>query len=370
MYSADEEAFYSALDADSESEEGKFYVWTEEELKAALGDDYSFAQAYYNINNAALWEHGNNILLRVKSDDKVANELNLSIPELEEKVATIKKVLLTLRAKRVRPGLDDKTLCSWNAMTIKAFCHAYQVLGKEQYLDFAEKNADFIFTKMKMKDGGLYHTYKNGEAKIAGYLEDYAFTIEACIALYETTFNEAWLERAAELMAYSITNFENTENGMFYYSSLKEPEVVSRKVEIYDNVIPSTNGVMAHNLYQLSIYLHQPKWKEKAEQMLMNVNKNIAKNTSYFSQWAQVLNKQVYNSYEVVFVGENAKTLCAEWNTNYHPNVLLAGSTSDNGNSPLLESRYVNGKTLIYVCQNNACKLPVTAVKEAQQLIK
>ena len=206
-----EHAFYSALDADSEGEEGKFYVWKKEELKELLKENYKWFADYYNINEKGFWEHSNYILLRTENDEAFAKAQGFSLPQLKEKVQSVKKILLTERAKRIRPGLDDKHLTSWNALMLKGYVEAYRVFGEENFLNAAVANANFILQKQKKADGGLWHNYKNGKSSINGFLEDYCFTIEAFIALYETTFEIKWLNEAKPVSYTHLTLPTNRE---------------------------------------------------------------------------------------------------------------------------------------------------------------
>ncbi len=369
MYESESGAFYSALDADSEGEEGKFYVWKSEEVKTLLGDDYELVKAYYNIEGKGYWEEGNNILLRSKSDEELATEFGITTETLNEKIDKAKLVLTEVRGQRVRPGLDDKSLTSWNALMLKGYADAYRVFQEERFLEIALKNAAFISSTMRKDDNGLWHSYKKGEVKINGYLEDYAFTIEAFIALYQATFDEKWLIEAKTLADYAIVHFFNKENGMFYFTSSVDNPLIARKTEIMDNVIPSTNSAMAKVLYQLGIYIEDQRFLEMSEQMLNNVQMMMSKYGSSFSNWGILMNWLVFPHYEVVFTGEKSVDQLHSFTQHYIPNALLAGSKTPS-TLALLQNRVVNGKSLIYVCQNKACKLPVETVEEALEQVK
>lgn len=369
MYEPESGAFYSALDADSEGEEGKFYVWKSEEVKTLLGDDYELVKAYYNIEGKGYWEEGNNILLRSKSDEELATEFGITTETLNEKIDKAKLVLTEVRDQRVRPGLDDKSLTSWNALMLKGYADAYRVFQEERFLEIALKNAAFISSTMRKDDNGLWHSYKKGEVKINGYLEDYAFTIEAFIALYQATFDEKWLIEAKTLADYAIVHFFNKDNGMFYFTSSVDNPLIARKTEIMDNVIPSTNSAMAKVLYQLGIYIEDQRFLEMSEQMLNNVQMMMSKYGSSFSNWGILMNWLVFPHYEVVFTGEKSVDQLHSFAQHYIPNALLAGSKTPS-TLALLQNRVVNGKSLIYVCQNKACKLPVETVEEALEQVK
>lgn len=364
LYEPKSGAFYSALDADSEGEEGKFYVWSKEEFQDLLDEDFELAKSYYNIGGKALWEHGNNILLRQEQDEKIATRFDLSNEELDQKIESINQRLFQHRSQRTRPGLDDKSLTSWNALMLKGLADAYRVFGDQKYLDLALKNAEFISTTMTQKNGTLWHSYKNGEVKINGYLEDYSFAAEAYIALYEATFDEEWLHKAKRLAEQAIVYFYNKENGMFYFTSSEDDPLIARKTEIMDNVIPATNSSMAKALYQLGIHFEDERYIEMSEQMLNNVQMMMSKYGSSFSNWGILMNWMVFPHYEVVFTGEKARLHREEFSQQYLPNCLIAGSKTSS-ELPLLQHRVVDGASKIYVCQNKACQLPVEEVKAA-----
>ena len=286
---APEGAFYSALDADSEGEEGKFYIWSKEELKQELGADYDLFAAYYNVNSKGLWEQGHYILLRDKSAADFAGKAGLSPEALREKVTNWQKQLLKVRAKRIRPGLDDKSLTSWNAMMVKGYVDAYQAFDEKEFLDKALTNARFILKHQWQEDGSLYHSYKKGRSTIEGYLEDYAFTIEAFLALHEATFDATWLQHARKLADYVIDHFSDQETGMFFFTSDQGQKLISKSMEVSDNVIPASNSVMAKNLFLLSHYFNEKTYKERSIQMLNNVKEQMPSYGSGYSNWALLM---------------------------------------------------------------------------------
>ncbi len=363
-------AFYSALDADSEGEEGKFYVWTEEELRSVLSEEeYALTKVYYNIGKKALWEHGNNILLRDKTNDEISKKLNIAVEEIEPRIKKIDAKLLTERAKRTRPGLDDKTLTSWNALMITGLCKASQVFNEDKFKQAAIKNAEFIVSTQTSNEGKLLHSYKDGTSKLNGFLEDYCFVIEAYIDLYQLTFNQVWLERAKDLMDISIENFYDSERGMFYFTSKDATGLVARKMELNDNVIPASNSSMAKSLNNLGLYFDNKAYSSMAETMLNNIQPHMVNYGSGYSNWGQVYLSKVFPYYEIAIVGADAAKKHAELNQNYIANKILIGSEKPS-QLPLLENKHVEGDTYIYVCVNKACQLPVTDVAEAIKQIK
>ena len=361
--------FYSALDADSEGVEGKFYVFTKFELKEILGEKADFIIYYYNVTDSGNWENGENILYRHDTDKEVAKRLDLTTEEVFAKVEEAKSVLLKARGKRVRPGLDDKILTQWNALMLKAYVDAYKVLGDEEYLKSALKNANFIMKNMISEDGRLNRNYKNGKSNINAFMDDYAFTIDAFIALYQATFDEKWLKTAEYLTDYSILHFFDEESGMFYFTSDQDEALITRKTEISDNVIPSSNSQMAKNLFVLGQYLYNDNYIGKSKQMLNNVKKNALSSGVYYANWDILMAWFVSKPYEVSIVGKDYQAKRKEFEQNYLPNVFLSVG-EDEGSLDILKDRLIDGKTTIYVCQDKMCKLPVTDVNDALKQIK
>lgn len=365
----EEGAFHSSLDADSnnangELEEGAFYVWKSLELQAILKDDYSLFTDYYNINNYGYWEHENYVLIRNKSNKEISEKHNISISELEKKVAEWQQTLLKERDKKDRPRLDDKSLTSWNALMLKGYIDAYTAFNEQHFLDVAIKNAKFIYTKQLQEHGNLNHSYKNGKSTINGYLEDYATVIEAYISLYEVTFNELWLNTAKQLTDYTFDHFYDSEKHMFYFTSDEDPNLITRKMEIEDNVISSSNSIMANNLFKLSHYYSNNHYLKTSKQMLSNLKERSQQYGAGYSNWLQLMCDVSGEFYEIAISGEKSKEKLAEINQHYIPNKLIAGSISKS-NIPLMEGRFNEGETYIYICVDGACKLPETSSQKA-----
>jgi len=355
-------AFYSALDADSEGEEGKYYVWNKAELQQLLKNDFDVMVDFYNINAKGKWE-GNYILLRSENDETIAKKHNLSVEELQKIVNKSNVTLLSVREKRIKPGLDDKTLTSWNALMLKGYVDAYNTFGEKTFLDAALKNASFIIENQLRKDGGLNHNYKNGTSNLDGYLEDYSFTIEAFIALYEATFNEKWLNTANHLMKYSIAHFYDDETGFFFFTSNNAKGLIARKMELSDNVIPASNSSIAKGLFLLGEYFYDENYSKKAEQMLKNIENQLPQYIGGYSNWAMLYLNNTHSFYEIAISGKNALEKRKEMSSIFIPNKLLVGSQNES-NLPLLKDKF-SEKTLIYVCYNKACQKPVETVEEA-----
>ena len=366
--------FYSSIDADSKSLDGKenegaYYVWKEDELKKLLKDEFIIFSDYYNINKYGYWEDDNYALIKNKSDAAFAKAHNLSKEEVSKKIDAWKKILIKARDKRSMPNIDDKILTSWNGLMINAFIDAYRVFKDKDFLDVASSSAEFIIKNMKKTDGGLYHSHKDGKSKINGYLEDYAASIQAFLNLYENTLDEKWLNTSNDLMKYTYKNFFNAETNMFYFTSKLDDKLISRTVEFRDNVIPSSNSIMANNLFKLSHYFDNKKYLNSSQQMVNNIKDQIELYPSGFSNWMNLILNINKNFYEIAVVGDKAIEKIKELNENYLPNKIIIGSLESNP-LPLLKNRFVEGETYIYVCVNKACKMPVKTVKEALKLIE
>ena len=365
-------AFYSSLDADSVNfeghlEEGAFYVYNKSELEAIFKEDFNLFSQYYNINYFGYWENDMYVLIKNATDIEFAKKHNIEIFDLKNKVAKWQKTLLKYREKRSRPRLDDKSLTSWNALMLKGYIDAYKVFNNSHYLDIALKNATFIYTVQFQQNEYLNHSYKNGKSTINGYLEDYATVIEAFIALYEVTFNELWLQAAKQLTDYTFDHFFSTSNGMFYFTSNIDAKLISRKIEIEDNVISASNSIMANNLFKLSHYFSNHYYLKVSRQMLNNVRDNALQYGSGYSNWLNLMCNFVGNFYEIAVCGPQAFEKVKALNKHYIPNKIIAGSVK-NSNLPILQNRY-SDKTLIYVCENGTCQLPAEEVKNALKQI-
>ncbi|MBO9672313.1 MAG: thioredoxin domain-containing protein [Sphingobacteriaceae bacterium] len=355
--------FYSALDADSEGIEGKFYVWDKAEFDQILREDAQLIGAYYNIIEDGNWEEEQtNILRKTISDDDLLAKFNITAEVLYDKVNSAKEKLLAVRSKRIRPGLDDKCLTAWNGMMIKALADAAEILNHKPYYEKASTAASFILKHLKSANGGLYRNYKNGKASIIGFLDDYAFFIEALIALYEADFDEKWLEEAKLLTDYVIANFTDADSPMFFYTSAESEGLIARKHEVMDNVIPASNSVMAQNLKKLGLLFDIEKYTEKASEMLAAVHPKIKSYGSAYSNWAIQLLNEIYGINEIAITGFETDSIKLALSGNYIPNKITLGGTKSN--LPLLKGKQSN-ETKVYICRNKVCQLPVNTVEEA-----
>lgn len=362
--SSPEGGFYSSLDADSEGEEGKYYVWTYEEVDKILGEDTKLFADYYNIHPYGNWE-GNNILFVLETEVEFARRWNLDAEEFKGKMAAGRKKLFEARASRIRPGLDDKVLCSWNALMMKGFVDAYRVFGESWFLDRAIKNAEFISHNMATEEGQLYRNYKNGKRSINAFLDDYAYLIEAYLALYQVTFDEKWLQKAKLHVNYVMQHFHDAETSMFFYTSDQDEVLVKRKMEVQDDVTPSSNAVLAQSLFSLHLLTHETRFKELADKMLSNMRASALESPGWHSLWLQLAMRNVFTHYEVAITGAEAQDYRLELEEQYYPNRIFAGAKSES-ELPILKDRF-SDLTTIYVCEGNTCQLPVNTVEEAME---
>ena len=365
-----ENGFYAALDADSEGVEGLFYTFSEAEMQQAIGPGYILAVEYYNALPEGNWE-GRNILHRNGPDAAFARLHGLSEPELTDRVAVWKEKLFAFRAPRVRPGLDDKILTGWNALLMKGLADAFRATGNAAYLQAAEANADFLAANL-LQNGLLFRTYKNGQARLPANLDDYALLIEALISLYQAGFRQERLYWAQSLCEMALQLFFDESENLFRFAAPDaEGELIALKKEIFDNVIPCGNSVMAHNLFLLSVALNKPEWDEVARRMLAKVQPLVEKEVRYMNNWARLYVLLTIPFIEIAVSGPQAKQVAYQLGQGfYYPGIFTVASETAS-ELPLLEFREPeeNGQTLIYICCNQTCLKPAESVEEALQQI-
>lgn len=355
----DDGLYYSALDADSEGEEGKFYVWTQEELQQVLNEqELQQMKHYFLFGEETLWEHGNHNLVRNPDADLE-----------DEAYDQLRKKLLKAREKRTRPGLDDKGLTSWNALLVAALADAYEAFGEEQYRSEAQMVLDKVLQFQLQEDDMLYHSFKEGKGSITGFLEDYALLIHACTRCYEISFDEQYLEEARRMVRYVLEHFTNEENGLFYFTANNVPELITRKTEVTDNVMPGSNSVMAINLFRLGHLLYNPKWVEMAQQMLHNMEPHFETYPMSYSNWLKLWGMCNYAFYETCVTGPDALKLKEKVAASYLPNNIFAGAIN-NSALEILQGRLNVDQSLIYVCVNKTCQLPVASPEEALKQLR
>ena len=368
--------FYSALDADSEGVEGKFYTFTKAEIEDILGDDAALFCIYYHVTDAGNWEEeATNVFFRRGSDDQLAEKLGLPVNEMLRRLNPYRQKVFEVRSQRVRPGLDYKILASWNGLMLKGLCDAYRALNIPEYLDMALKNAEFILDKLVSDDGRLKRVanlpppenntkkapktieFSENSRENGVFLDDYANVIEAFTALYEVTFDEKWLNYAKKLTNWAIIHYFDEEKAMFFFTADDDEQLIARKSEIMDGVIPSSNSVMARNLKKLGLLFDEQRYLDIAAGALRNVVPQIAKYGSSYSNWVMLLLDEVFGTYEIAITGEGAETLRLEMEKKYIPNKIMLGGKT--GSLPLLQDKF-GDEARIFICKDKTCGLPAT----------
>ncbi len=358
--------YFAALNADSDGEEGKFYVWQEDELKSVLGNDFERFASYYNINSNAIWEEGKYILHKPLHDSAFISNNSMDQDMLNASKKVWHDKLMEARDERIRPSTDDKIITSWNALLINGFVAVYETFGNSEHLEKAKSIFEFLRAK-SYEDGTLVHTYKRGSRQKEGFLEDYAFLTDASLKLYSATMDTKYLSFAQKLTQKSEALFFDSTSGMYRYND--GDELIAKIIKTDDGVLPSPNAVMAHNLFRLGHIEYNTDYTEKAQRMLSAMVPMISEHPPSYSKWNALLLNTAYPYYEIAVVGKNAEPLLKDLHQNYVPNTLLVGSTSDN-DLPLFEDRYFEDGTFIYVCKNTTCKLPVETVEKALEQLR
>lgn len=356
----DGNGFYASLDADSEKEEGKFYVWTFSEIDDILGSDADTFCRYFGITRQGNWENGKNI------PDRNFNTQNPDTTAGFDKktISTLKSRLLKERNKRVRPALDDKILTSWNAMMSIGLVQAWRAFQIEEYYNLARKNIQFLLSKLwDEKDKILYRNYQKGKAATPAFLDDYAFLVNALIEFYQVSFDIKVLHKAQILMDTVLENFSDSSNKMFFYNDSRFDQLITRPTETNDNVIPSSNSVMAENLYLLGLLTGDDKMIQHAATMVKNMKSEILSNSVYQTNWGKLLLQMAHPPFEIAIMGKDWKSRLLEMQQNFLPGCTFCGGEEEN--LPLLLHKNQPGKTMIYVCENKSCKSPVESVDQA-----
>jgi len=366
-----EGGFYSALDADSEGVEGKFYVWDKEEIETILQDNATVFCEFYDVNEKGNWEQ-KNILRILKSVAEFALEKNITESELETTLNNCLQKLLTERSKRIRPITDDKILLGWNALMITALCKAAGALNDSSYKILAEKTVDFILKNFNKKilNSGLLHTYKEGIAKYPAFLDDYAYLVQACIKLQEITSNTNYLEKAKEITHFVIENFIDEDTSFFFFTNKNQDDIILRKKEVYDGATPSGNSTMAENLFYLSIIFDNRHWNRIAEKITASLATLVVQYPTSFGIWASLLLKNTFGCEEVVITGQDFSSLRNKLLTEYLPGKILQAWIDENSNFPMLKGKNPGNETLIFLCKQYSCKTPVTNIESLFKQIK
>ena len=358
--------FYAALDADSEGVEGKFYTFDNSEFDI-LGEDAALARQYFNITANGNWEEEQTNIPFVNSNDNhLINESGFSLEEWDNYIKEIKSKLLAYRAHRIRPGLDHKQLTTWNALLLKGLIDAYRVFDNIEHLELALGIAHFLEKECQI-DGYMLHQPQDTNRKIDGFLDDYGFTIEAFISIYEATFDETWLYKAKELTDKAVELFYDKEAKTFYYTANNAEELIARKSEIMDNVIPASSSVTIRQLYKLGLLFDNDDYTAIADQVFANVFPHIKTYGSAYSNWAIQLLEHHFGVNEIALTSEKASEWRKELDRNtYIPNKITLGGTKSS--LPLLENRQ-DLQSKAYLCRNKTCSLPQLSITALIELI-
>ena len=363
--------FYAALDADSEDEEGKYYVWQKEEIEKILGNEAELFCDFFNVSAAGNWE-GKNILRILQPLPDFATQKGYDADALHVQLSAAIEKLKAARAQRIAPGLDDKSILSWNAMMLQAVAKAATVLPNSGYENMANGNFNFILKNLSADTPGaaLMHTWKNGQAKFPAFLDDYACLIAACIQLYETAFDESCLHNAHKYCTYVIDNFSDEDKIFFYYTNTAQTDVIIRKKEIYDGATPSGNSVMASNLLKLSIIFNEPNWRSRAEQMMKAICPLVIKYPGSFGNWACLLLQQLSGINEIAVVGKKYLEMAGEILRTYIPEKVMMAAEYQRKEFALLNKKESSENALIYLCKNYTCTLPYTDINDFKNYIE
>ncbi|HLI08788.1 MAG TPA: thioredoxin domain-containing protein [Ktedonobacteraceae bacterium] len=372
-----EGGFYSTQDADSEGEEGKFYVWTPEEIEAALPvEDVQMFLTYYAVTPEGNFE-GKNILHVPRPARVVADELGISLEVLQQTLERDRSLLFHKRAGRIPPSRDEKILTAWNGMMLRSFAEAGRYLTRPDYIQVAIRNADFLLTNL-YQNGRLLRTYKNGRAHLKGYLEDYAFLIDGLLALYEASFDSRWFVEARRLTDEMIRLFADNVQGGFYDTGRDHEELVARPKDIMDNAVPAGNSVAAEVLLKLTACTGNEQYRRLADDYLSALADVIVQHPAAFGAVLCALDFALSSVKEIAIIGDlraaDSRDLLEVVNERYLPNSVLAAAFPTDLASiqaiPLLENRPMKGgKATAYVCQNFICLAPVTTPEELAQLL-
>lgn len=357
-------AFYAALDADSEGEEGKYYLWDKVEIDRVLGEDAPLFCYWYGVIPEGNWE-GKNILTRPFSAETTPS------PADAEKLTKARRKLLKYRFGRIRPALDDKTLLGWNALMNIACSKAYGALGIEEYKDRAIANMNFCWDKMRGEGlYSFYHSYKLGQVKFPAFLDDYAALIAALLQLQEITGESSYLIKAKEVMEFVLQHFSEEETGFFYFTHQDQQDLIVRKKEIYDGAIPSGNSLMGFNLAYMSIIFNEPDWMARATGMAAALQKPVTSYPGSFGIWATLYQALTYIIPEVVITGKRPEKARKEFLQQLIPYRVFQSAKEENTHFPLLFNRPVEDIPLIFLCKNYSCQLPVNEVDALVRLLE
>lgn len=357
---SDGKGFYSALDADSEGVEGKFYTWSKAEIDSILGEDAKLFNAFYDVSEQGNWEHTNILRVKIPLEDFAAAN-SLGVADLIEKLEASKGLLFLEREKRIRPQLDDKILLGWNALMNIACSKAFAATSNEQYRELAIGNMQFLEENLFVEDS-WHHTYKR-KATIPAFLDDLAYLAQAYIHLQEITGNGNYLHKARKIAELIISEYSDESQAMFYYTKSGQEDIIIRKKEVYDGAIPSGNAVMAFVLCYLATVFDITEWQERSASMITSLKPVITKYPTSFGLWAQQAQLLMNGINEIVITGDHSNSDHLAILQHYIPNKVLQSTGENDQNFPLLKGRESN-VTKIYLCKNYVCLKPFNTSEE------
>jgi len=361
-----EGAFEAAQDADSEGIEGKFYTWRYTELQEIVGDEMPWFSKLYNLKIHGNWEDAVNILFQTQSYEEVALEFKMSKSELLERLNPIKAKLLKIRNQRIFPGKDDKILAGWNGWMSAGLIQAFISTQDKSIFQLALDNLDFIQEKMIL-NGVLFRSYKNNQAYTPAFLEDYAAVIKASLMAYQTSGKANYLNLAKSLTDFCLDHFYDEVDGFFFFNNPDAEKLIANKKELFDNVIPASNSVMARNLHHLALLTYEENYESISKKMISGMKDLILKDPGFLSNWANLLLENIVPTAEIAIVGKGAEELALGILKSHPSNLVVAWSEEMTETAPLLAGKHAdqNGNALIYVCFDHACQKPVGTVEGA-----
>ncbi|NBV30538.1 MAG: thioredoxin domain-containing protein [Chitinophagaceae bacterium] len=365
---SEEGGFYSALDADSEGVEGKFYTWSEKEIDELLGEQSSLFKEIYNIQPEGNWEHTNILWLPV-SIEEYCQRNELEVQKLQSQLQRCRQLLFEKRKSRIRPLLDDKIILGWNALFNKALSKAFAATGEEAYRKLAVRNMNFLWSTFQNAAGNFHHTYKQ-EARYPAFLEDLAFLADALLHLQEVTGHTDWLLKAEEVVNLLIRDFSDEQSPFFFYTPSHQTDVIVRKKEVYDGAVPSGNSVMAGVLHRLSLLLDRPDWGQKSQQMVKIVGNAIKRYPTSFGNWACTLQETALGTNEITLIGQEVDCLLLELLQAYIPHRVLMSSVRTDDRFPMLRNKITDSLSSIWLCRNFTCQPPIRTIADLLRLIE
>ena len=352
--------FYAAIDADSEGIEGKYYVWSSNEISSIAQDHFKVISDYFDVKPEGNWED-TNVLRIVKSPQQITKKYPLTDEQWQLTLSSFKEKALTERKKRIKPKIDNKIIAGWNGLTLSGLCETYQATQNPSILKQIKIQAQYI--KNNLIDKNKIKRFPNNNTE--GFLEDYAAVIQSFIIYYETTFEIEYLMLAKKLLAQTINQFYDEKENLFYFSSQEAAPLITKQKELFDNVIPSSNSLMAWNLIHLGTHFADLEWTDKGKTMISQITSSIAKEPRHLSNWASIQLEVDANIYQFIVLGNEYQKICQEINNHFIPNKIICGSKKIHETHPLFQNKkIIEGQTTIYICEGQTCQPPVFSVTE------